>query len=314
MAAAKKTAYIIGGYGISGAGYMAYHIALILHKYFDYQCIIVTTNPNNQNPAHGLFQYPILFDTLSAEQMETAVTATDLLISNPANSHRFFGTRLSCRKIMYVQALITFKIFDGFFDQYVCVSHFIQKFLRQYFEIKAPVIPPFTHPEYIPQLKTWEDRPAQKILVMGKDHFAELFTLFKTTMTQHYPHIPFETTVVERYSKSQQEILQLMSEHRYFLQLSPCEGFGLTPLEAMGCGCTVLGFHGFGGLEYMRRGWNCATVAYPQMDSLCDKMAYLLIHPNKAKKLATRGKPLINNYDQVAFEKRWIKFLTRFLN
>ena len=42
-------------------------------------------------------------------------------------------------------------------------------------------------------------------------------------------------------------LLERMSEHRYFLTLSPSEGFGLTQLEAMAAGCTVAGFHGGGG-------------------------------------------------------------------
>jgi glycosyltransferase involved in cell wall biosynthesis len=34
------------------------------------------------------------------------------------------------------------------------------------------------------------------------------------------------------------------------------EGFGLPPLEAMACGCVVVGFSGGGGLEYMEDGKN----------------------------------------------------------
>jgi glycosyltransferase involved in cell wall biosynthesis len=105
-----------------------------------------------------------------------------------------------------------------------------------------------------------------------------------------------------------------MAQYRYFLQFSPVEGFSLTPLEAMACGCTALGFHGFGGLEYMRPGYNCATVAYPNMEKLCDNVADMLMHPKKAEKFAKRGMPLIHKYTAEQYEKQWIKYLHKFLN
>lgn len=43
---------------------------------------------------------------------------------------------------------------------------------------------------------------------------------------------------------------QVMAESAIFLSLSRREGFGLPPLEAMACGCVVVGYHGQGGLQY----------------------------------------------------------------
>jgi Glycosyl transferases group 1 len=45
----------------------------------------------------------------------------------------------------------------------------------------------------------------------------------------------------------------VLAESAIFLSLSCLEGFGLPPLEAMACGCAVVGYHGFGGLEYITR-------------------------------------------------------------
>ena len=43
---------------------------------------------------------------------------------------------------------------------------------------------------------------------------------------------------------------QTLAESALFLSLSRLDGFGLAPLEAMASGCLVVGFTGFGGLEY----------------------------------------------------------------
>jgi len=309
-----KTAYIIGAYGPSGAGYMAYQLARILHTYFNYHCIVVTRH--NEHPDNQVFQYPILFKHINIPEMESRIGINDLLISNPASSQYFFGSRLPGQKIMYVQSFITFGIFDGFFDAYVCVSHFVQQFILRNYGIKAPIIPPFTHPEHLPKPTTWKKRATNKILIMGKRHFKELQALFQETMQKQHSEVPFTLIPIPRYSKNQKALFQLMSTHRYFLQLSPLEGFGLTPLEAMGCGCLALGFHGSGGLDYMhptglRR--NCATVAYPQMDKLCQNVAFMLSHPKQAEKIATRGTTLIQKYKYHVFEQRWIQFFKNFL-
>lgn len=46
------------------------------------------------------------------------------------------------------------------------------------------------------------------------------------------------------------KVAEILSKSAIFISTSLYEGFGLPPLEAMACGCAVVGFHGGGGLEY----------------------------------------------------------------
>ena len=50
--------------------------------------------------------------------------------------------------------------------------------------------------------------------------------------------------------KSEVEAAGLLRSSKLFLSFSKHEGFGLPPLEALACGCIVLGYHGSGGREY----------------------------------------------------------------
>jgi glycosyltransferase involved in cell wall biosynthesis len=50
---------------------------------------------------------------------------------------------------------------------------------------------------------------------------------------------------------TEQQVAQIMKESKIFVSLGYPEGFGLPPLEAMACGCIVIGYHGNAGLEYM---------------------------------------------------------------
>lgn len=50
---------------------------------------------------------------------------------------------------------------------------------------------------------------------------------------------------------SQQEIISFYQKADVFMAIGYPEGFALPPLEAMACGCAVIGFTGGGGLEHM---------------------------------------------------------------
>ena len=48
----------------------------------------------------------------------------------------------------------------------------------------------------------------------------------------------------------QDRVAAILAESAIFLSLSHLEGLGLPPIEAMASGCAVVGYHGYGGLEY----------------------------------------------------------------
>lgn len=60
----------------------------------------------------------------------------------------------------------------------------------------------------------------------------------------HVPWVPVEGV-------SRAEAARILGESALYLSTSWYEGFGLPPLEAMACGCVVVGFHGWGGLDYV---------------------------------------------------------------
>ena len=51
-------------------------------------------------------------------------------------------------------------------------------------------------------------------------------------------------------SKTEAETAEIFGNSSILLALNARESFGLVPIEAMASGCIVVGFHGYGGLEY----------------------------------------------------------------
>src|SRR3954452_219818 len=58
--------------------------------------------------------------------------------------------------------------------------------------------------------------------------------------------------VVPIHGRSEREVADILRTSTIFLSFSQREGFGLPPLEALACGCAVVGYTGFGGREFFR--------------------------------------------------------------
>jgi len=254
-----------------------------------------------------LFNYPDAYESVDIATFKNEMSKNDLLVMGASASRYGFGLGLPGKKLMCILGYNTFDVLDGFCDYYVCNSIFVQQFVNSVYGFAPPVIPPFIDLKAIPPGKPWQERPTKVILTHGKQFFRELVQEFRKRMNARQPSVDFELRSAQ--GLPHHEFLEQLASYRYYMPLSPCEGFGLTPLEAMACGCCVVGFHGNGGLEYMRPGINCETAGYPQLDSLADKAADVLQHPDKAEALAMQGKLDAKNYDYPIAEQLWIAYL-----
>lgn len=57
-------------------------------------------------------------------------------------------------------------------------------------------------------------------------------------------------TFVPIINKREEEVGQILKECAIFMSFSYQEGFGLPPIEALACGCLLVGYHGNAGIEY----------------------------------------------------------------
>ncbi len=62
--------------------------------------------------------------------------------------------------------------------------------------------------------------------------------------------LPDGWELVEIDNRSEREVAEIMKKSLIFLSFNHREGFGLPPVEAMACGCYVIGYAGRGGEEY----------------------------------------------------------------
>lgn len=64
--------------------------------------------------------------------------------------------------------------------------------------------------------------------------------------------LEFDATIVPIQGMREKQVSEIMQRVSIFLSLGYPEGLSLPPLEAMKSGCIVIGYSGYGGLEYMK--------------------------------------------------------------
>jgi hypothetical protein len=284
---------------------MAYHLARILQLDFGLEAIAV----GEESAQNTVFDYDIVFPAIGIDAMRREITGDDLLIANPSFSDYGFGFNCRGRKIMYVQGFNTFRLLDRRFDLYVAVSGFVRNFLSGTYGIQAEVAPPFISADKLPPAPDWWERQDGSILVSHKRNGEESLDCLRRLL----PEIDLSNTLTGK--MPWRTAMEKIGRARIFLTLSPAEGFGLMPLEAMAMGCTVAGFDGFGGRDYLRPGVNCAVTAYADIEGIADQLTTLLANPNDARILADAGRAtaLAPSYTYSAFRETWRQIFSDFL-
>lgn len=306
-----RQVFVVGARIPNGGTYMAYHVGRIIHEEWGHDLVSVEISPESER--HSVWSYDYIARTVTLEDMKRMAGRRDVLVCNPSFSDRRLGLSFPGLKLMYVQGVNTFKVIDVFFDKYVAVSPFVAAFMRRTYGMALPVIDPFIHYDHLPRdLPAWSDRPERSVVTYsGKDH---LLGHYMSVLNEQYPDVAFCAMRIHP-GTSHREFLRILSMNRYYLCLSPFEGFGLIPLEAMSCGTVVVGFHGGGGRSYYCSGWgmNALMCEYPDYRRLADYFAKLLRDYALARRLARRGRRTAADYSYEKFRSAWIKELAPLL-
>lgn len=308
-----RRVFVVGAYLPNGGTYMAYHLGRILHLDFGFE--VAAVGLGDERVENGIFDYDVNFPAISIAEMEQRIGDEDILLANPSFSNYFFGPRLPGRKLMYIQDFKTFALLDRYFNHYVCVSGFVARFIRTTYGLRAPVIPAFIELDRLPTAPAWRDRPAGSILIhlKGDSSFRSVaLAKLREAVARRVPRADLDH-ILDQPALPQAEFLARLGACRYLVSLSPAEGFGLVPLEAMALGTTVIGFDAFGGREYMRSGKNCLVTSYPDIEGVAERLVEALGAPAFAERLARAGRLTALQFGYQRFRAGWHDQFRRFL-
>ena len=308
-----RHAYIVGAYLSYGGTYMAYHLGRILQLDFGLDVIAVTLG--DERPTNGVFHYDVIFPDISLATMEERISDHDILVANPSFSNYFFGLRLPGRKMMYIQDFKTFALLDCNFDHYVSVSGFVAEFVRTVYRFRPPVICAFVDLDQLPNAEAWHARSAGSVLIhlKGNPTYKEvILKRLRDAVARRAAGVDLDEVIGDQLLP-QSDFLARLGTRRHLVCLSPAEGFGLVPLEAMAMGTTVIGFDAFGGREYMNPGQNCLVTPYPDIEGVAERLVAALDAPAFAERLAEAGRLTALQFGHQRFRAAWHDEFRRFL-
>lgn len=304
--------YVMGGYVPHGGTRMAYEIGLVGYQELGLDIRVVTVG--GERADSGIFTYPVPFSTVGRDAFFDEVEPQDLLICNPSFSDGSIGLRVQARKLMYIQGFNSYTTLDGWFDSYTAVSSFVRDHVRAVYGREVPVIPPFIdQPPFAPP--PWNARPEASIYFHLKgppEQQALLFERLRVEVEALSPRLAATidwTAPMAKGDVPNAEFRARLGRSRYFVTLSVAEGFGLVPLEAMAAGCTVIGFDGFGGRDYMHAHINCAVRSYPDIAGVAADLVELMEQPERAARLAEAGLGTAAVYSHARFRGAWLPVL-----
>jgi hypothetical protein len=285
---------------------MAYHLGRLLQEGFGYEAVAVGTRRDQAS----LFDYPLAMPSMTVEQMTARAGAEDILVCNAFFSDALYGLRLPCRKISYVQAVRTFQILDVFLDHYVFVSGAVRRFVQGFYGIDGPVIPAFIRGDLFRSCMPWHDR-STSVVLSARKHDSLVFGRFREIYRRLYPSDEVTFDIVPL--AAQPELAAKMANSRYFLSLDVIEGFGLPMLEAMSCGCAVVGWDSVGCREYAEVEKNCLLSRYGDFGSLARSLHAVLHDDDLASRLSSAGQTTAIRFGKDGFERAWLQWFASIL-
>ncbi|MFH1067125.1 MAG: glycosyltransferase family 4 protein [bacterium] len=122
-------------------------------------------------------------------------------------------------------------------------------------------------------------------------------------------HLKKEACVIELDNRySEKEMAGFYQEADIFVATGFPEGFALPPLEAMACGCAVVGFSGGGGLEHMKDGETALVAQDGDVEALAIALRRVLEDNALKEKLRQGGLAKAQEFSMARMEKELVVF------
>lgn len=99
-----------------------------------------------------------------------------------------------------------------------------------------------------------------------------------------------------KYYKNPSDLCDIYNRSSIFISTSIQEGWGLTPMEAMACGCACVATKIDGHMEYMKDKYNCLFSIVKDVSSIVDNVSCLIENTDLRLELIDNGIKTVNQY------------------
>ena len=214
------------------------------------------------------------------------------------------------RKVAFVQgwSLVDAGLDGGNYEDHgftglLACSQFNREYMAKRSTLPCPVIRngidlTLFHPPAVPA-------EPRRVLYVARKNLADALAAIDSLPEQ----IRSRATFVEhRGPSSEREMADYYRSADVFLWTGYPEGFGLPPLEAMACGCAVVGFTGGGGDEFMRNGSTALTAPDGDTTALGKQLGRILQDDSLKDAIRTAGTAIAQEYTFARMEEDILSF------
>jgi glycosyltransferase involved in cell wall biosynthesis len=120
--------------------------------------------------------------------------------------------------------------------------------------------------------------------------------------------------IVEADGLSQSELVVEYQKSDIFAPTGYPEGYPLPPLEAMACGCAVVGFTGGGGSDYMINNKTAITSPDGDVESLAKNLKSVLEDKTTKERIRSGGLRKANEHSLDTMESNVVKYFNKIIN
>ncbi|MBC8414283.1 MAG: glycosyltransferase family 4 protein [Nitrospira sp.] len=251
---------------------------------------------------------------LSAQESLSIIRSDDVLICPeimPSAASQF-----NCRhKFAFVQAWSLVDIGTGAGRRYedfgftgiLCCSEFIREFMKEKSELPSHVI---TNGIDLNLFRPDASRRKPgTVLYLNRRHVNEARLAIKKLDMKTRKENEF-IELANKYTQSQ--IIEFYKQADIFMAIGYPEGFGLPPLEAMACGCAVIGYTGQGGKVHMHQGRTALIAEDGNIEELSNCLHTILTDKELKEDLREEGRKMAQNFPITLMSDDLLNFAASF--
>jgi len=187
------------------------------------------------------------------------------------------------------------------YEKIITNSEYTKKYLKEHNKGDAVVISGgIDHDKFIYKPEAKEEN---RILFLPRKNHYDAKKIINDVKKQ-FPHAKFDKAD----ALTEREIIKAYQKADIFLATGYPEGFPRPPLEAMACGCAVVGFAGGGGEEYMEDGKTAMVARDGDTDTAARKLINLLKDKNLKEKVRLAGNKKSKEYSMDRMKQDLRKF------
>lgn len=173
------------------------------------------------------------------------------------------------------------------YHKVITCSQFCSKYVEEHMNIPAITITNGIDLSLFQPDKT--KRIPKRVLAMSRKNPIDL-----ETIKQQLKNSDYDIRVVD--GLTQNELIEEYQSADIFIATGYPEGFSLPPLEAMACGCVVVGFTGGAGSEFMIHNETALVAEDGDCQAVIDILLTLSAEPEKKETIRLQGLAKANEY------------------